>query len=227
MAGAFAAVTCDITGSTRYPAAERRRVNRHLRRSFETLTRRYAEAVHTPTSFSVIKGDEFQFVLRAPEKAYEVVVFYRALCALADVRPALTFRAAIGVGGLAVSKGASSYALDGEAFHRSRGGMELFAEGRERRRRRTLVFTGDARREEVLDVLLGYQDLLESRWTRPQWEAVRWRMESATYEEIASRLRVSYQSVQKRLKAACWEEFHRGMVFLGRTLGEPAAKAAT
>ena len=39
-----------------------------------------------------------------------------------------------------------------------------------------------------------------------------------TYEEIAGKLEIAYQNVQKRLKAANWDEFSKGMEFIEKGL---------
>jgi predicted transcriptional regulator len=39
-----------------------------------------------------------------------------------------------------------------------------------------------------------------------------------TYEEIAGKLGVAYQNVQKRLKAAHWDEFSKGIGFIEKVL---------
>jgi hypothetical protein len=62
--------------------------------------------------------------------------------------------------------------------------------------------------------------MVEADWTLPQWEAIRWRFVSPTFEKIAERIGVAYQNVQKRLKAAHWEEFSRGMAFIEKVLKE-------
>jgi len=51
--------------------------------------------------------------------------------------------------------------------------------------------SGDRALDETLDLILMYQDLLEEKWTRAQWEAVRWRLMLSTYEEIAGKLGVA------------------------------------
>ena len=78
--------------------------------------------------------------------------------------------------------------------------------------------SGDRALDETLDLILMYQDLLEEKWTRAQWEAVRWRLMLSTYEEIAGKLGVAYQNVQKRLKAANWDEFSKGIEFIEKVL---------
>jgi len=185
-----------------------------LKKEFAKVYKAYPDVIHTPTSFNITVGDEFQFVLSKVEKAYAVTLFYRSLVALAEITPMISFRSSIGIGEIAVENKKESYSQDGKAFHRSREGINLFGNQKVRGRRRTKIVTGDRALDGTLDLLLMYQDLLEERWTRAQWEAVRWRLVLPTYEQIAGKLGIAYQNVQKRLKAANWDEFSKGMEFI-------------
>ena len=211
-------VTCDIVRSRKYSTEQRKRVDHVLKKAFNTAARVYPDVIHTPVSFRVTQGDEFQFVLARPEKSYEVVVFYRALVALSDVTPAVNFRASVGLGEIAVENRKDSYSQDGRAFHQSRLGMEQLQAHRLKGKRRSKIITGERALDEILDIVLMYQDLLEAGWTRAQWEAVRWRFELSTYEDIAKKIGIAYQNVQKRLKAAKWDEFGQGLEFVERSL---------
>lgn len=211
MAPIMAAVTCDIRDSSKYSEVERRKVRRVVEEAFDLLSSRYPEAVHATASFSVVQGDEFQFALNDPGRAYEILFYYRSLAATADVRPVLRFRASIGIGALSITEGETSYRMDGRAFHHSRRGLERLKRSRDLRRRSTQIVTGRARDDAFLDLVLMYQDMLESGWTRTQWEAVRWRQELPTYERIADQIGIKYQNVQKRLRAARWTEFDAGL----------------
>ena len=213
-----AVVTCDVVRSQRYSSEQRRKIDAILKKEFTTVSKTYKNAIHTPTSFNVTVGDEFQFVLSKVEKAYEVTVFYRALVALANITPMITFRSSIGIGEIAVENKRDSYSQDGQAFHRSRLGINFFRDQKFKGKRRTKIVTGDGPLDETLDMILTYQDLLEEKWTPAQWEAVRWRLVLPTYEKIAKKLGVAYQNVQKRLKAASWDEFNRGIKFVEKVL---------
>ena len=221
-----AVVTCDIVRSQRYSTDQRRKIDTMLKKEFATVTKTYKNAVHTPTSYNVTVGDEFQFVLSKVEKAYELTVFYRALVALANLTPKLSFRSSIGIGEIAVENKKDSYSQDGKAFHRSRAGINFFRDQKFKGKRRTKIITGDIHLDETLDMILMYQDLLEEKWTRAQWEAIRWRLMLPTYEEIAKKLGVAYQNVQKRLKAANWDEFSQGVDFVEKLLTSHLQKGA-
>ena len=213
-----AVVTCDVVGSQRYSTEQRRKIDAILKKEFATVSKTYKNAIHTPTSFNVTVGDEFQFVLEKVERAYEVTVFYRSLFATADPSSMFSFRSSIGIGEIAVENKRDSYSQDGQAFHRSRLGANFFRDHKYKGKRRTRIVTGDIHLDETLDMILMYQDLLEEKWTRAQWEAIRWRLMLPTYEEIAKKLGVAYQNVQKRLKAANWDEFSQGVDFVEKVL---------
>jgi hypothetical protein len=191
------------------------------------VAKTYKNAIHTPTSFNVTVGDEFQFVLAKVEKAYEVTVFYRALFAIADLASMFSFRSSIGIGEIAVENKKDSYSQDGQAFHRSRLGINFFRDHKYKGKRRTKIVTGDIHLDETLDMIFMYQDFLEERWTRAQWEAIRWRLMLPTYEEIAKKIGIAYQNVQKRLKAANWDEFSQGVEFVEKVLTSHLQKGAT
>lgn len=220
MRQAVAVVTCDILGSRKYSTLVRKEIDAALKQAFDVVIQSYRDAIHTPASFKVIEGDEFQFVIGKPQKAYEILIFYRALAALHSIRPMLTFRASIGIGEIAVVTHKNSYSEDGQAFHLSRLGMEQFNNQKSRDKRRSRIVTGDSAFDDTLDIIAMYQDMLEANWTFAQWEAVRWRLVSPTYEDIASKIGVAYQNIQKRLKAAHWEEFGCGMAYIEKTLEE-------
>jgi hypothetical protein len=58
-------------------------------------------------------------------------------------------------------------------------------------------------------------DSFQQRWTRPQWEAVRWALRGLNRTEIAAKLRVAHQSASKRLIAAEWDTFVVGYKLIG------------
>ena len=218
MGRTVAVVTCDIMQSQKYSTDQRKKIDAIVKRDFARVSKAYKNTIHTPTSFNVTVGDEFQFVLSKVEKAYEVTVFYRALVALANITPIITFRSSIGIGEIAVENKKDSYSQDGQAFHRSRLGINFFRDQKFKGKRRTKIVTGDGTLDETLDMILTYQDLLEEKWTRAQWEAIRWRLVLPTYEKIGKKLGVAYQNVQKRLKAASWDEFNQGIEFVEKVL---------
>jgi hypothetical protein len=209
-----AVVTGDFVGSRRYSRAQRQVLDQALTATFNSASELLPDAVYAPLGFSVVQGDEFQLVLQRPDLAYPFVVLMRTLLSTSGLSPRPTFRAAIGIGEMAVSQGRSSYAMDGAAFHFARDGMQRLAKAKGGRPRMTMLLTGDTDRDAWFDLILMYQDLIENRWTPAQLEAVRWRQQLSTYEAIGQKIGIAKQNVQKRLRAACWDEFRRGIDFI-------------
>lgn len=219
MAGeTVAVITGDIIDSRRYTSEERLELDSLLKNAFETAAASFPETVHANMSFSTIQGDEFQFVLRKPAKAYSYLVVMRSVLAASPLAPKPRFRAAIGIGEIAVPDGINSYTMDGEAFHLSRDGIKKMEKLKNYRDRLTILASAKPALDESVDIVLMYQDMVERRWTREQHTAIRWRLENETYEKIAEKLDIAYQNVQKRIKAAHWDEFSRGMDFIEKSV---------
>ncbi|WP_144402046.1 hypothetical protein [Geoalkalibacter subterraneus] len=84
---------------------QRQRLDQALKEAAAAAGEILPEAVYAPLSFSVVQGDEFQFVLQRPQDAYAFVVLMRTLLCTSGLSPAPSFRSAIGIGELTVGKG--------------------------------------------------------------------------------------------------------------------------
>jgi hypothetical protein len=204
-------VTADIINSTSYDPHSRRRINTTLKRSFTDLARKYPNAIHTRLAFRITAGDEFQCVFSNVPQSFELLTYLRSSVAISGVQPLITFRAAIGVGGISVKGKSSPYEEDGEAFVRARLGLEQLGK---RKYRWTKLITQNSEIDRVADLTLMFLDRLQKSWTVPQWEAVKWSLLGLTREDISKKLNVAHQNVTKRLAAAGWQEFKEGSQFL-------------
>lgn len=213
-----AVLTADIIQSTRYSRLERQRLNRALLNAFDEVVRRYPKAVHTRLAFRITAGDEFQCVFSDVARTYDILTYLRATLATSRLEPFVRFRASIGVGDISVTGKSSSYEEDGEAFVRSRRGLEELEKGRQSRW--TKIAIGQPETDLTADVVLNLLDYLQQGWTVPQWEAVRWSLLELTREEISKKLKVRHQNVSKRLSAAGWRQFRVASKFLGHLLGQ-------
>jgi len=135
----------------------------------------------------------------------------RAVLAIQKFDPPARFRASVGVGEATVAKRGNPYAEDGPAFVRSREGLNVLLLT-DRPKRWTKLVTGKRDPDDSLDVILSFLDYLQQRWTRAQWEAVRWTLVGLKREQIASEINVAHQNVTKRLAAAEWDRF-RGALY--------------
>lgn len=209
-------VTCDIVASRQYQEAERRAVDSLVPQRLEETARILGVSTHTPMSFRTTAGDEFQYVLDEPEQALRFVVLHRCLVGLAKFDNPVGFRASLGLGSFAVDSVTSTYQMDGIAFHLSRKGLErlVIPSGARKQRRLTQLVVGHPLLDKAFDTVLMYMDMLEAGWSRAQREAAAWRLQQLTYEQIGERIGISYQNVQKRLRAAGWREFEGGLEFV-------------
>lgn len=214
-----AVLTADIIHSTHYSPQRRRQVDQVLLRSFNEVIRKYPNAVHTRLAFRITAGDEFQCVFLEVPKTLEILTYLRSLAATSGVKPIIAFRAAIGVGEISVSGKSNPYEEDGQAFARSRRGLEELSK---RRHSLTKIVTGQPELDSLANVILILLDRLQKNWTVPQWEAVKWSLLGFTREQISKKLKVAHQNVTKRLGAAGWQQFKEATEFLGQLLHKAA-----
>jgi len=213
-----AVLTADIIHSTRYTKAERQRIDRVLMKAFTEVNRVYPRALQTKPAFRVTAGDEFQCVFADVPESFNILTYLRCVCATSGLKPPLTFRASIGVGSISVSGKTSPYEEDGEAFVRSRRGLEQLE--KEKRTRWTKIITGNQDADAAIDVILLLLDKMQQDWTVPQWEAVKWILAGQTREQVSKKLKVAHQNVTKRLAAAGWQAFKVSSKYLTERLRE-------
>ena len=208
-------ITADIIHSRRYSPNLRRRINTTLKKSFDDLARKYPDTIHTRLAFRITVGDEFQCVFSDVRQIFDLLTYLRSSVATSGIKPIISFRASIGIGGISVRARSNPYEEDGEAFVRARYGLEQL---KKKRQRWTKLITGKPESDRDADLVLMFLDRLQKSWTGPQWEAVKWSLLGLTREEISKKLDVAHQNVTKRLTAAGWQEFKEGSQFLRELL---------
>ncbi len=152
------------------------------------------ENLITPFTFS--RGDEIQTVLAGVVSSPGILRKLRYFC-----RP-LQLRIGIGVGRITSGLMAtSSWEMNGPAFHRARQALD---EMEQNRHWRTRLVSGDPGLDQMVNTLFTLYDVIQSRWTDPQWEGVMLYEEAGSYQEAAKQLGVAFQNVEKRCRAARW-----------------------
>lgn len=223
-----AAVTCDIIDSRLYTGVARQRLHDVLERAFKSITGRHSDLDFTKIDFRISVGDEFQFVLRKPERALDVVMALRSGLAIEGLEPMARFRTGIGVGEStfrpAKHSGQRPYEWDGPAFIYAREGLEAIKRQRSPDRW-TALRTSNAATNVQYDVILGLVDQLQHAWTVAQWEAIAWTLKGLKRREAASRLKVAHQNVSKRLNAAGWAPVDAALSLIRESLLHPSEGA--
>lgn len=205
----IAAVTCDIIKSRQYDSVARKKLDKLIRQAFVETTELFPKAEADKLSFSIIQGDEFQFVLGNPALSYKFVVFYRIILALKELKP--KFRAGIGIGEVAIDND-NSYKMDGSAFHRSRDALEMIKTSKYKGLLTSIYSQSEMNKQ--LGILLRYQDFLESQWTDKQKEALYWHIKGYNLKRSSKKIGIAHQNVDKRLKNSNWNLFSDGMQYI-------------
>ena len=151
-------------------------------------------ALVTPFTFS--RGDEIQAVVAGVLSSPAILRKLRYYCL------PLQLRIGIGLGRITSGLGAnSSWEMNGPAFHRARQALD---EVKQHRHWRTRLVSGDPGLDQTVNTLFNLYDVIQSRWTFPQWEGVMLYEATGSYQEAGQRLGIAFQNVEKRCRAARW-----------------------
>lgn len=182
----FTVVTADVIGS---------RAGAPIDRNLKERLRSMRDAALL-TSFDLSRGDEIQALCRGALESPGLIRRLRQTC-----RPH-GLRVAIGIGAVEDGLGsASSWAMNGPAFHKARTALD---ELQKERRPATRVLSGHALYDEVVNTLFQLVDAFAARWTAAQWEAIHAYEALGTYKAAAAALGVAPQNIAKRCQAAHW-----------------------
>lgn len=203
-----AVVTCDIIDSRKYSNENRRKVNELIKSSFDDCIELLPKAKADKLSFSIIQGDEFQFVIQNPALAYQFVVYYRLILALTDLKP--SFRVGIGLGEVSIS-GKDSYKMDGSAFHNSRDAIQKFDKPKFNNRITTFI-CGLEQIDNQIEIIVMYNDFIEQRWSDKQRKSIFLYKKLGSLEKAATNEAISYQAMQQRIRISGYQQLDIGFI---------------
>ncbi|MGC9337163.1 MAG: SatD family protein [Candidatus Cloacimonadia bacterium] len=160
--------------------------------------------------FKSTVGDEFQGVLKDPQNAYVIYLFLR--CKLP-----VEWYCGIGIGDIEKPL-KKDIGMRGTAFYRARSALELCKKSR----RKLLIKSLDIsnQRDEIINILLQFVEVLEDSWTKRQQEVVNYfRLHpDYTYEQLGKHFKISKRAVSQILKAAGWNAISEGEVLVNKLL---------
>lgn len=173
------------------------------------LANRLRELAHPAllVPFTISRGDEVQGVMAGWLSAPQLVRSLRWLC-----RPH-KLRIGIGIGYYEGRMGDDPWKLSGTAFFRARQALESIAASKEPA---TRMVTGEEGLDTLLNTVWLLLDTITNRWTPGQWQAVMTYEEAGTFAAAAKLLGVAAQNVQKRCKAAHWNQVRQAEQGLSR-----------
>ncbi|MEW5802516.1 MAG: SatD family protein [bacterium] len=195
----YAAITGDIVGSTRFAKDHREKVLSTLKSSFKTVEDILPEALAAP--FAIFRGDSFQGVLDRPEAALRAALIIRAsLGAGFESRNLLLrmdARIAIGIGSVDFLPEGLSAEGDGEAFRLSGPALDSMKGDQ-----RLVIRTRWPHIHAEFDTECALLDVLISKWSWEQAQAITGQMRNLTQEAAALEFGISQPAIQQRLKHA-------------------------
>jgi SatD family (SatD) len=201
-------LTIDIVGSKKYSIKQQPVVKKCLQKSLSQINMDFNADILLPITLTI--GDEYQGVIFPHWKVLKIADRLRSLVRLSK-KIQVDLHISIGIAPSVIKKGKESRFHEGPAFYLSRQGMDWL---KQNKARRTIIVTESTQVNKNVDLILDYQDMILLNWTDAQWQAIAWRDQGLNLKEIGLKLKVAYQNIGKRLKAANFEIYIRGREFL-------------
>lgn len=203
----YAAITADIIGSTEYYKANGKPLRPRLLEALEKVNARHHDALAVP--FAITLGDEVQGLVSNPANAPRVVHDLRL-----QLSP-LKCRVGVGIGSIVSDFAKSTTQMEGLAFSLSREALDQMKKAKGRatgyRMENGLI-------EETANTIALLTDVIQSRWTDRQWEAVQLYSELGDMASVAKKLDMSAQGVEHRLRSTRWREIETSLETLSDLL---------
>lgn len=172
--------------------------------------------VKRPEDAAIFRGDSFQLIFEdlnlAVIRSIQLICWFKKQAGPAY--PNLSTRISLGVGELAF-QGKTVLDSDGAAFHLSGRNFDQLEAGELLR-----ITTGHTEKDEQLNVLLMFMNLVMNNWSPHQAEVLYWVLEdqNATQKNIAKRLNIFQSNIAKRLQIAHWKEMEKAISFIAMQL---------
>ena len=208
MTPVYIALIGDVIASRALPAADRARLQRHLRAAIPDFNRRWRRSL--AARFAVTLGDEWQCLLTSAAPIWEIVHVIRAT--LAEVEWVI----ACGRGPVTTPlvKGIAAPEVDGPCFHEARAAMDSA-----KRTRQLFAFGGFGPAEPVLNGLARYYAALYWSWTPRQRHAATLLRQGGP-ALAAAQLRVSRSAVSHLAGRMAWPLVAAGDRIFATMLGD-------
>ncbi|MGQ9643525.1 MAG: hypothetical protein ACUVT3_06680 [Ignavibacterium sp.] len=161
---------------------------------------------YTPEYF---RGDSWQIVLKKPEHALAVVLFYRAFIRANMKISFLDARMAISLGSIDFVK--KSFGV-GEAYKISGEALDL------KGKRRLKFIFNEKEISLLLDLIVENTDFISSKWTVRQSQIIILALSGYNQLQIAKKIKVSQQAISQQLDSAGWSVISKNIDFFKNTV---------
>ena len=189
----YSVITGDIVKSSRLSLDKHKLLIRVMRNSSKEISKIFPDALkYEPELF---RGDSWQLLIKKPELALSIAIFYRAYLKAKMQLDSIDSRMAISIG--TVDFAQSSFGV-GDAYKIS--GKALDKKGK-----RKIKFVSDIlQNSDVIDLVIQNTDFISAKWTSRQCKITLLALQNYSQKTIAAKLRISQQAVSKQIDAAGW-----------------------
>jgi len=189
----YSVITGDIVKSSKLSLENHKLLVKVMRSSSKDLSKIFPDALkYEPELF---RGDSWQLLIKKPELALSIALFYRAYLKAKMQLSSIDARMAISIG--TVDYIESSFGV-GNAYKIS--GKALDKKGK-----RKIRFVSDViPNSDVVDLIIQNTDFISSKWTSNQCKIVLLALQNMDQQSIAKKLRISQQAVSKQLDSIGW-----------------------
>lgn len=216
MAGRFLVVTADIIGSR-----DNVQSGENLDKQLVMLNERFADELAAP--FKAYRGDEIQGVVRPAAELMKIIRCFRYYLKPLELR--------IGIGKGSVDQAAEDaqtlanpnpWENNGKAFYLARDCVEYLTRNKRYAGKPRTLFRTDSGKEQeeaAANALLNLYDIALEAWTTSQWDSVIEYERSENLVAAAAHLNKKYQSIQRSVAKACWDEIKDDEQIINRLIG--------
>jgi hypothetical protein len=189
----YSVITGDIVKSSRLSLDQHKQLIKVMRSCSKEISKVFPGALkYEPELF---RGDSWQLLIKKPELAFSIALFYRAYLKAKMQLSSIDARMAISIG--TVDFVESSFGV-GDAYKIS--GKALDKKGK-----RKMKFVSDIIPEyDFIDLIIQNSNFISSRWTSNQCKIILLALQNMDQKAIASKLRITQSAVSQQMDAAGW-----------------------
>lgn len=218
----YAAIIGDIVNSRKIE--NRNEIQKRLKNLLDDINKKYHEYI--ASKFIITLGDEFQGLLKNPDKAIEIISYIEIGLLSVEVR------FGIGIGAISTDINyENSSEVDGPAYHRARemiSRIECIEKQYTERISNVMISSTDDKHQsknycidELLNSILSVCTALKSKWTERQKEIILTYLSNGQNQyKTANALSIGQSSVNKALKSAKYYTYKYAMETIEKYLSK-------
>ncbi|MEO8231441.1 MAG: hypothetical protein ABI638_04115 [Ignavibacteriota bacterium] len=203
----YSVITGDIVKSSKLSLEHHKLLVKVMKNSSKDLSKIFPDALkYEPELF---RGDSWQLLIKQPELALSIAMFYRAYLKAKMQLSSIDARMAISIGTVDFIE--SSFGV-GNAYKIS--GKALDKKGK-----RKIRFVSDViPNSDIIDLLIQNTDYISSKWTSRQSKIVLLALQNMDQNTISSKLCISQQAVSKQIDSSGWIVVAENIVYFKHAL---------